>query len=106
MRMLCKRKEVKIVEEEICPDHVHMLVEIPSKMSVSDFVGCLKGKNTLMIFERYANLKYKLYTFFALYARKVHDGYRMATTNIRIQHGTAVFKAKAESGLTVDEYSQ
>lgn len=52
-------KEVNIVEAEICPDHVHMLVEIPPKMSVSDFVGYLKGKSTLMIFERHANLKYK-----------------------------------------------
>ena len=59
LSMLCKRKEVHIVEAEICPDHVHMLVEIPPKMSVSDFVGYLKGKSTLMIFERHANLKYK-----------------------------------------------
>lgn len=57
--MLCKRKEVNIVEAEIYPDHVHMLVEIPPKMSVSDFVGYLKGKSTLLIFERHANLKYK-----------------------------------------------
>ena len=53
------QKELHIVEAEICPDHVHMLVEIPPKMSVSDFVGYLKGKSTLMIFERHANLKYK-----------------------------------------------
>ena len=59
LSMLCKRKEVHIVEAEICPDHVHMLVEIPPKMSVSEFVGYLKGKSTLMIFERHANLKYK-----------------------------------------------
>ena len=59
LSMLCKRKEVNIVEAEICRDHVHMLVEIPPKMSVSDFVGYLKGKSTLMIFERHANLKYK-----------------------------------------------
>ena len=57
--MLCKRKGVKIVEAEICPDHVHMLVEIPPSISVSYFVGYLKGKSTLMIFERHANLKYK-----------------------------------------------
>lgn len=50
--MLCKRKEVHIIEAEICPDHVHMLVETPPKMSVSEFVGYLKGKSTLMIFER------------------------------------------------------
>ena len=56
---LCKRKEVNIVEAEICPDHVHMLEEIPPKMSVSEFVGYLKGKSALMIFDRHANLKYK-----------------------------------------------
>ena len=59
LSMLCKRKEVHIVEAEIYPDHVHMLVEIPPKMSVSEFVGYLKGKSTLMIFERHANHKYK-----------------------------------------------
>ena len=57
--MLCKRKGVKIVEAEVCPDHIHMLVEIPPSISVSSFVGYLKGKSTLMIFERHANLKYK-----------------------------------------------
>ena len=59
LSMLCKRKEVHIVEAEICSDHVHMLVEIPPKMSVSEFVGYLKGKSTLMIFARHAHLKYK-----------------------------------------------
>lgn len=56
---LCKRKGVKIVEAEMCSDHVHMLVENPPSISVSSFVGYLKGKSTLMIFERHANLKYK-----------------------------------------------
>ena len=56
---LCKRKGVQIIEAEICPDHVHMLVRIPPSMSVSSFVGYLKGKSTLMIFERHANLKYQ-----------------------------------------------
>ena len=56
---LCNRKGVEIIEAEICPDHVHMLVRIPPSMSVSSFVGYLKGKSTLMIFERHANLKYK-----------------------------------------------
>ena len=59
LNMLCKRKGVKIVEAEICPDHVHMLVEIPPSISVSSFVGYLKGKSALIIFERHANLKYK-----------------------------------------------
>ena len=57
---LCKRKPgVRIIEAEVCPDHIHMLVEIPPSTSVSSFVGYLKGKSTLMIFERHANLKYK-----------------------------------------------
>ena len=59
LTMLCKRKGVNLIEGEVCPDHIHMLVEIPPKMSVSYFMGYLKGKSTLMIFERHANLKYK-----------------------------------------------
>ena len=56
---LCKRKGVKIVEAEVCPEHIHMLVEIPPSLSVSNFMGYLKGKSTLMIFDRHVNLKYK-----------------------------------------------
>ena len=48
-----------IVEAEVCPDHVHMLVEIPPKMSVSGFVGYLKGKSSLIIYQRWGNLKFK-----------------------------------------------
>ncbi|HBI7025701.1 TPA: IS200/IS605 family transposase, partial [Clostridium perfringens] len=56
---LCEWKGVRIVEAHACVDHIHMLVEIPPKMSVSSFVGFLKGKSSLMIFEKFANLKYK-----------------------------------------------
>ena len=56
---LCKRKGVEIIEAEACPDHIHMLVRIPPNISVSDFMGYLKGKSSLMIFDRHANLKYK-----------------------------------------------
>ena len=59
LRSLCERKGVALLEAEACPDHIHMLVSIPPKMSVSSFMGYLKGKSTLMIFEKYANLKYK-----------------------------------------------
>ena len=59
LRELCNWKQVKIVEAEVCLDHIHMLVEIPPKMSVSSFVGFLKGKSSLNIFERHSNLKYK-----------------------------------------------
>ncbi len=56
---LCKRKGIEILEAECCKDHVHMLVRIPPKYSVSEIMGYLKGKSSLMIFERHANLKYK-----------------------------------------------
>lgn len=59
LRLLCERKGITIIEAECCPDHVHMLVEIPPKYSVSQIVGYLKGKSSLMIFDRHANLKYK-----------------------------------------------
>ncbi|EEB36751.1 transposase-like protein [Anaerococcus hydrogenalis DSM 7454] len=53
------RKGIKIIEAELCPDHVHMLVEIPPKYSISQLMGYLKGKSSLIIFDRHANLKYK-----------------------------------------------
>ena len=59
LRELCKWKGVNIIEAEVCPDHVHMLVEIPPKMAVSWFMGFLKGKSSLMIYEKWGNLKYK-----------------------------------------------
>ncbi|WP_085876007.1 IS200/IS605 family transposase [Peptoniphilus vaginalis] len=59
LRELCSRKGITIIEAELCPDHVHMLVEIPTKYSISQIMGYLKGKSSLMIFDRYANLKYK-----------------------------------------------
>ena len=59
LRKLCTWKGVEIVEAELSPDHVHMLVKIPPKYSVSQFMGYLKGKSTLMIFDKHANLKYK-----------------------------------------------
>ena len=59
LRQLCEWKGVKIIEAEACPDHIHLFVEIPPKMSVSSFMGYLKGKSSIMIFDRHANLKYK-----------------------------------------------
>jgi len=59
LRMLCDRKGIEIIEAECCPDHIHMLVRIPPKYSVSEIMGYLKGKSSLMIFDRHANLKYK-----------------------------------------------
>lgn len=60
LRMLIERKPgCKLLEAQACPDHIHMLIEIPPKYSVSQFMGYLKSKSTLLIFERHANLKYK-----------------------------------------------
>jgi putative transposase len=59
IRTLCEYKKVEIIEANACPDHIHMLVSIPPKISVSSFMGYLKGKSSLMIFDRHANLKYK-----------------------------------------------
>ncbi len=74
LRKLCEHKGVEIIEAELCQDHIHMLVSIPPKISVSSFMGYLKGKSTLMIFDKFANLKYK-------YGRRSFwaDGYFVST---------------------------
>ena len=59
LRMQCEWKKVRIIEAEVCPAHVHMLMEIPPKVAVSSFMGYLKGKSSLMIYEKYPELKYK-----------------------------------------------
>ena len=59
LRKLCQQKGVEIIEDRACPDHIHMLISIPPKYSVSQIMGYLKGKSSLMIFDRHANLKYK-----------------------------------------------
>ena len=56
LRELCNWKKVNIINAEVCPDHVHMLVEIPSKYSVSSFMGFLKGKSSIMIYEKWGNI--------------------------------------------------
>lgn len=59
LRKHCEWKGVEILEAEACPDHIHMLVQIPPKISVSSFMGYLKGKSSLMIFDKHANMKYR-----------------------------------------------
>ena len=59
LRKLCEWKGVNILEAECCPDHIHMLLEIPPKMSVSSFMGYLKGKSSLMLYEQFGDLKFK-----------------------------------------------
>ena len=59
IRQLCDQKGIEIIEAELCPDHVHMLISIPPKYSVAQIMGYIKGKSSLMIFDRHANMKYK-----------------------------------------------
>ena len=59
LRQLCEWKEINIIEAEVCPDHIHMLVEIPPKYGVSGFMGYLKGKSSVAIYQKYANMKFK-----------------------------------------------
>ena len=59
LRKLCEQKGVEIIEAQACPDHVHILVSIPPSLNAAQFMGCLKGKSSLMIFDRHANLKCK-----------------------------------------------
>ena len=58
LRKLCQQKGIEILEAQACPDHIHMLISIPPKYSVSQIMGYLKGRSSLMIFDRHANLKY------------------------------------------------
>ena len=59
LRQLCEWKGVKIIEAEACPDHIHLFVEIPPKLSISGFMGYLKGKSSTMLYEQFGELKYK-----------------------------------------------
>ena len=59
LRKLCQQKSIEIIEAQACPDHIHMLISIPPKYSISQIMGYLKGKSSLMIFDRHASLKYK-----------------------------------------------
>ena len=59
LRKLCQQKSIEIIEAQACPDHIHMLISILPKYSISQIMGYLKGKSSLMIFDRHANLKYK-----------------------------------------------
>lgn len=59
IRQLCDQKGIEIIEAELCPDHIHMLISIPPKYSVAQVMGYIKGKSSLMIFDRHANMKYK-----------------------------------------------
>lgn len=95
LRTLCEWKGINIVEAEVCPDHVHMLLEIPPKVSVSGFVGYLKGKSSLMLYEKFPSLqvKYKGREFWC-------RGYYVDTTG----KNTAKIAAYIQNQLKEDKY--
>ena len=84
LRKLCEQKGVEIIEANACPDHIHMMVSIPPKLSVAEFMGYLKGKSAMMLPDRYANLKYKFGNRHFLVNRILckHSGLNEATTNM------------------------
>ena len=94
LRQLCAWKGVEIVEGEICPDHIHLLVSIPPKMSVSGFMGYLKGKSSLMIIQKYGNLKFA-YRNREFWCR----GYYVDTTG----KNTGAIKAYIQNQLKADK---
>ena len=104
LRMLCERKGVEILEAECCPDHVYMLVRIPPKYSVSQIVGYLKGKSSLMIFGRHANLKYKYGNRHFWYRGYYVDTVGKNTKKIEEYIRTQLQEDIAEDQLSLKEY--
>lgn len=100
MRTLCKYKGVEIIEGHMMPDYVHMLVAIPPRISVSSFMGYLKGKSALMMFERHANLKYKFGNrhFWA-------EGYYVSTVGLNEETIRKYIRDQEKHGMAVDKLS-
>ena len=100
LRRLCEYKDVEIIEANACIDHIHMLVKIPPKLSVSQFMGYLKGKSALMIFENHANLKYK-YGQRTFWAR----GYYVSTVGLNKQTIKKYIKEQETEDMILDKRS-
>ena len=100
IRKLCEAKKVEILEAEACPDHIHMLVSIPPNISVSQFMGYLKGKSSLMIFDRHANLKYK-YGNRHFWCR----GYYVDTVGRNKEKIAAYIRNQLQEDITYDQLS-
>ena len=100
LRRLCEEKKVNIIEAEACPDHIHMLVEIPPNISVAQFMGYLKGKSSLMIFDRHANLKYKYGNrhFWA-------EGYYVSTVGLNDQTVAKYIREQEQHDIAMDKLS-
>ena len=100
LRRLCEQKGVEIIEAEACPDHIHMLVSIPPYLSIAQFMGYLKGKSSLMIFDRHANLKYK-YGSRNFWCR----GYYVDTVGRNKKVMAEYIRAQLEEDYTLDQMS-
>ena len=100
LRTLCRYKGVEIIEGHLMSDHVHMLVMIPPKLSVSSFMGYLKGKLALMIFDRHANLKYKYGNrhFWA-------EGYYVSTVGLNDQTVAKYIREQEQHDIAMDKLS-
>ena len=102
LRQLCQQKGVEIIEAELCKDHVHMLISIPPKYSVSQIMGYLKGKSSLMIFDRHANLKYK-YGNRHFWARGYYVKTYVLLSKLKVEHYIEVDLDLDEMDLTSAE---
>ncbi len=100
LRQLCEQKKVEIHEANACKDHIHMLVSIPPNLSVSSFMGYLKGKSSLMIFDRHANLKYK-YGNRHFWCR----GYYLDTVGKNTEKIKAYIQNQLNEDIMTDQYS-
>ena len=100
LRRLCEQKGEEIIEAEACPDHIHMLVSIPPYLSIAQFMGYLKGKSSLMIFDRHANLKYK-YGSRNFWCR----GYYVDTVGRNKKVMAEYIRAQLEEDYTLDQMS-
>lgn len=100
LRTLCRYKGVEIIEGHLMSDHVHMLVMIPPKLSVSSFMGYLKGKSALMIFDRHANLKYK-------YGNRHFwvEGYYVSTVGLNDQTVAKYIREQEQHDIAMDKLS-
>lgn len=100
LRILCERKQVEILAAEACPDHIHLLLKIPPKYSVSSVMGYLKGKSSLMIFDRHANLKYK-------YGRRTFwcRGYFVDTVGKNEKRITEYVRSQLQEDMLTDQLS-
>lgn len=100
LRELCRYKGVEILEGHLMPDHVHILVSIPPKIAISSFMGCLKGKSALMMFEKHGNLKYKFGNRYFW-----SEGYYVSTVGLNEQTIRKYIREQEKADMIKDKLS-